>query len=707
MNEDSPFDGGNKENNDLTSNYLKSNNHSIFKKNEEDINNLDPDDEANGKKYQYLLQSIQNMYDTLPPGWIKNDRVGSKSNEAPFLHEDGRISWKHPNSDEINALIQAAKVIEAEERGSVVNSSLHKEGDTKKEKIDKHLLKKYRLMVERGVPIGAVKQNAKVIDGIEFDDLDLLENKDNQENKTNYLEADASGLHEDKTGKTEEKNFSSTENNKNIDDSQTLYKYFKPLNDGTLVELIVSTSSHCEKETFLVRLVQKMILTVNKSRGGYTRTSARTESTITALTHDLYNALGALRGVRFSRELYNSTCGNCSTISVSERKSKRKPFLELLSSLGFALPASDHEKVEVEGLDELINFIEEQHHKELAMIKETINLGMYDFDCLSDIYLPGSRVVAKNVFASGVDMICEVSWNRFEQGKTLFGLTRSFKVCFQFIVAVGEHFTMCEYVEAIENFDGRRHIHSLNFVPLHAYESGSLRSMLATFRSRGEMYARCAIGSNFMSYDKGSFFAKGGKSSSGEDRTAALHLSGRVMVDTEGSYENGHSISIGNDMIITDIKQKYKEYMLFMRSQKKKAKHNMEYSNVINDDTNNLILFDKIPWDYLEMTWPALVGFSFTSRCWGEILVDGLSEVQFNELAFDNLVLSQSRKRMVKALVRHSNSRFNDIISGKGEGSVFLLYGPPGCGECSVVTFIKRLCICSNSHSHYHRFRKQ
>jgi hypothetical protein len=693
MDEYSPH-GDNKENNDLGSNNPKSNNEwdRVMKisisKSEEDINKLDPDEETDNMTYQVLLQKIQHMYDTLPSGWIKNDKVGSKSNEAPFLHEDGRISWKHPNSDEINALIYAAKAIEEEEIGLVNNSlheSLHEEKETKKDMIDKRLLKKYRLMVKRGVPVGAVKQNAKVIDGIELDDSDLLDNKNNQENETK-LEADASGSHEDNATINEEKN-SFMENNKTMNSSQNLYKYFKPLNDGALVELMVSTSGDCEKETFLARVVQKLVLTVNKSRGGYTRTSTQTESTITASTHDLYNALGALRGVRFSRELYNSTCGNCSTLSVSERKSKRKPFLELSSSLGFAVPASEHEQVEVKGLNELINFIEAQYHKKLAMIKDKINVGMYDFDCLSDIYLPGSRVIAKNVFASGVDMICEVSWNRFEEGKTLFGLTRSFKVCFQFIVAVGEHFTMCEYVESIENFDGRKHIQSLNFVPLQTYESGSLESILAGFRSRGEMYARCAIGSNFMSYDKGSFFAKGGKSSSGGDLTAALRLSGRVMVDTQGSYDNGYSISIGNDSIITDIKQKYKEYMLLMRSQKKKAKHNMEYSNVMNDDTNNMVLFDKIPSDYLEMTWPALVGFSFTSRCWGEILVDGLSEVQFNELAFDNLVLPQSRKRMVKALVRHSKSGFNDIISGKGEGSVFLLYGPPGCGECSVVLF--------------------
>jgi len=55
------------------------------------------------------------------------------------------------------------------------------------------------------------------------------------------------------------------------------------------------------------------------------------------------------------------------------------------------------------------------------------------------------------------------------------------------------------------------------------------------------------------------------------------------------------------------------------------------------------------------------------------------------------LVLPKSRKRMVKALVRQTTStnnssstsspHFQDLIRGKGEGIVFLLYGPPGVGK--------------------------
>ena len=36
---------------------------------------------------------------------------------------------------------------------------------------------------------------------------------------------------------------------------------------------------------------------------------------------------------------------------------------------------------------------------------------------------------------------------------------------------------------------------------------------------------------------------------------------------------------------------------------------------------------------------------------------------------------------MVKALVKHSCDSFNDVVRGKGEGSVFLLYGEPGVGK--------------------------
>ena len=69
-----------------------------------------------------------------------------------------------------------------------------------------------------------------------------------------------------------------------------------------------------------------------------------------------------------------------------------------------------------------------------------------------------------------------------------------------------------------------------------------------------------------------------------------------------------------------------------------------------------------------------------------------LTKIPFNDAAFDQFVLPASRKRLIKAVVHYSSRKFrnagnttigkySDIIKGKGEGSVFLFYGPPGVGK--------------------------
>jgi ATP-dependent 26S proteasome regulatory subunit len=106
-----------------------------------------------------------------------------------------------------------------------------------------------------------------------------------------------------------------------------------------------------------------------------------------------------------------------------------------------------------------------------------------------------------------------------------------------------------------------------------------------------------------------------------------------------------------------------------------------DYKGSDGDGGGSMILFDSVPEEYSDMTWPAVIGFSFTSKAWGDILVDGTHPIQFKADIFDNLVLPPARKRVVKALAKHSADAFHDIVNGKGEGSIFLLYGPSGCGK--------------------------
>jgi SpoVK/Ycf46/Vps4 family AAA+-type ATPase len=68
---------------------------------------------------------------------------------------------------------------------------------------------------------------------------------------------------------------------------------------------------------------------------------------------------------------------------------------------------------------------------------------------------------------------------------------------------------------------------------------------------------------------------------------------------------------------------------------------------------------------------------------WAYFDVDLLEDVKWalNPLAY--LEMGTEWKYLLRDLIMEHDSKpkSNGIISGKGEGLIFLLYGPPGCGK--------------------------
>jgi len=89
----------------------------------------------------------------------------------------------------------------------------------------------------------------------------------------------------------------------------------------------------------------------------------------------------------------------------------------------------------------------------------------------------------------------------------------------------------------------------------------------------------------------------------------------------------------------------------------------------------------NIPEEKLFSCWPFVGGFSFACKQWGEVLVQNLGEVVFDDHAFDRLVLPEQQKKLIRSLVVNSERSIKDIITGKGGGCIFLLHGPPGTGK--------------------------
>ncbi|KAI9729611.1 MAG: hypothetical protein M1818_008458 [Claussenomyces sp. TS43310] len=95
---------------------------------------------------------------------------------------------------------------------------------------------------------------------------------------------------------------------------------------------------------------------------------------------------------------------------------------------------------------------------------------------------------------------------------------------------------------------------------------------------------------------------------------------------------------------------------------------------------------------------PVVLGFAFAEKTWLEFTVSGIKDIVWNEGAYDSLVLEQSTKEIVKALVEshtfHPAESIDDVIQGKGKGLVAVLHGPPGTGKTLTAEGISELLKC-------------
>jgi ATPase family associated with various cellular activities (AAA) len=107
---------------------------------------------------------------------------------------------------------------------------------------------------------------------------------------------------------------------------------------------------------------------------------------------------------------------------------------------------------------------------------------------------------------------------------------------------------------------------------------------------------------------------------------------------------------------------------------------------------------DSFTDDELLIASPVVLGFAFSEKLWLEFTVSGIRDVEWNEFAYDFLVLPENHKSIVKSLVTsHKFSaakNIDDVISGKGKGLVAVLHGPPGTGKTLTAEGIAELLKC-------------
>ena len=98
----------------------------------------------------------------------------------------------------------------------------------------------------------------------------------------------------------------------------------------------------------------------------------------------------------------------------------------------------------------------------------------------------------------------------------------------------------------------------------------------------------------------------------------------------------------------------------------------------------DLFSAEQPPADPFPFLLPATInGFNMRNKKWEELDVDRTSDVCWNTEAFDNLVIDDTTRKLIKALVMRQleADKGTDLIAGKGQGLIILLHGGPGTGK--------------------------
>lgn len=281
-------------------------------------------------------------------------------------------------------------------------------------------------------------------------------------------------------------------------------------------------------------------------------------------------------------------------------------------------------KIETGGdysLIELSSWLNEYYKDKIAQLERMETDGKINFSNLESIISVGTKCIGKILDEDVGFIVSRVERQMDEYGQKLFVLTGKLTASF------GDKFKQFDKRFIIPEFRGAKKPETLQIRPITDEE-------LTKLTERGKKLVKFGKSGTYASYS-GNMFRQTPYG------IYKFRADGRVMVDPIG------------------FNKKMPSYTR----------------------THGLVDCEDVPEDLMFMCYPFVNGFCFATKEWGEMHVNQLDDIVFDDNAFDYLVLDESIKQMIRALVMNSEGTFTDIIQKKSGGTIICLSGPPGVGK--------------------------
>ncbi|KAJ6576105.1 P-loop containing nucleoside triphosphate hydrolase protein [Mycena vulgaris] len=329
----------------------------------------------------------------------------------------------------------------------------------------------------------------------------------------------------------------------------------------------------------------------------------------------------------------------------------------------------DEENTTKAHLNLLIEFLESEYASTLQKIGTLVDHEEVTFDLLWAVFVPGEILFA----------LCETT-----DEPRAFRL-KSIQQKIRWPTNTVDWDLTCEYVEAdddssaaaaqqfglathsitIENFDGTRKITDLTTYPIkhHPAADRIKQKIIARGRKWSSLH-----GAHHKQYN-------GLVSRKLERGRLVVRVDGRIMIDrgTFARSEPGYSRSTPRKGLLGLLWDEMED------DEPRRKKSNL--SSVAVEDLKE---------DDLLMATPIVYGFSLTAKRWFEFNVGCVTDIEWNENAFNQLAIDPDRKILIRGLVKshaglNEERSVDDFVAGKGGGLIMNLFGPPGVGKTLTV----------------------
>ncbi|KAF1992207.1 hypothetical protein K402DRAFT_415902 [Aulographum hederae CBS 113979] len=362
----------------------------------------------------------------------------------------------------------------------------------------------------------------------------------------------------------------------------------------------------------------------------------------------------------------------------------------------------------------LVSYIDEDYDETKKTLYPLLEAGNITFDLLWALFKPNSLAYTTTYGSSDDPRCFKVDYANKESS---FIKGEWYSIEGRYLEYDGKNFGLGDFEMQVESFKGPRKITGLSTYPMkyHKDPEGIRKQLI----ERGRQFVAMQ-GMNYR-FHKGLAFQKKKKA------VAKVNINGRIMIDPaifrrinpnypissikpkdqddlfsddddgSGCSSCGCGSSDEDDAPDGDLdgekdegeKTKYK--LVLDKDDKPRLVEVPVDENGQEVHQENL---DKIDGEHKTMSFsdeelliasPVVVGFSFSEKLWLEFSLSGVRDIEWNNGAFESLVLPHNQKSIVQALVSthkfHAAETIDDVVQGKGKGLVFVLHGPPGVGK--------------------------